>query len=284
MELNWEALRQVFVTWKYFAFGLLACCGWVLLSRNRPIRRSRLLMQGVSFLLLGGILGVMIPWVSRAFGLHPSPVCSFGKGFAFPIVSGRIGHPQILLLAAAIVTTLVGAKAFCGWVCPLGAIQELIGRIPHLRRHVLSFRLTNTIRIAAMVLFFALLIAISKISYDYFNPFEMLHWREFDRPLIWAPFVIVILASLYLYRPFCSFLCPIGLLSWLFERFSVGKIRVGTECNQCGVCLDKTDCQALPALVASEKVIPDCHGCGDCFGTCSKEAISWIWGRPDRSA
>ncbi len=284
MELNWEALRHLLVTWKYFAFGLFACCGWGLLSRNRPIRQSRLLLQGAAVLLLGGIIGLLIPWVSRTFGLHPSPVCAFGKGIAYPIVAGRLGHPMILLLAAVIVTTLVGAKAFCGWACPIGAIQELIGRIPGLRRHVPPFRLTNSVRVAAMLLFFILLFAVSKISYDYFNPFKMLHWSDFGHPLVWAPFAVMILASLYIYRPFCAFLCPIGLLSWLFERFSFGKIRIGTECDQCGVCLDKTDCQALPALVASKRVIPDCHGCGDCLGTCPKEAISWKWRRAGRSA
>lgn len=278
MKFDGALMTSLLLSWKYLAFLLLAAAGWTLLSRNRPMRRSRLVVQGVAFLLLGGILGLFLPWAARAFGLHPSPMCSFAKGVAFPVVSGLFGHPQTLLIVAVVLFTLVGGKAFCGWACPLGALQELIGRIPRLSRHRLSFRLTNGVRIAAMALFFAVLLATARITYDYFNPFEALHWSGLTRPLVWIPLVAVVLASLYVYRPFCSFVCPVGLLSWALERFSAGKIRVAPECNGCGICLKKTDCQALPALVDRSKVVPDCHGCGDCLGTCPTRALSWSWG------
>lgn len=280
MKLDWGLLRDLLFSWKYFVFFLLAITGWVLLARNRPMRKARLVVQGVSFFLLGGILALFVPWAARAFGLHPSPICSFGKGVAFPIVNHTIGDPMILLLGAAVLFTLVGGKAFCGWVCPLGAMQELIGRIPGLSRRRLSFRLTNTVRVLALVLYFVVLLTVGVISYDYFNPFEALHWKDLTQPLIWIPLVAVVLASLAVYRPFCSFFCPIGLLSWSVERASFGKIRVSSACNECGVCLRKTDCQALPALVRHAKVVPDCHGCGDCLGTCPTKALAWSWGPP----
>ncbi|MFH1278088.1 MAG: 4Fe-4S binding protein [Candidatus Eisenbacteria bacterium] len=279
MTVEWSLMTSLLLSWKYMLFLLLALAGWILLSRNRPMRRSRLVLQGISFLTLGGILGIFLPWAAQAFGLHPSPMCSFGKGIAFPVVSGRIGHPMTLLVGAVVLFTLVGGKAFCAWVCPLGAFQELIGRIPGLGRHRLSFRLTNTIRAAAMALFFVVLFTAARITYDYFNPFEALHWTGLTKPLVWIPLVSVALASLYVYRPFCSLFCPIGLLSWAVERASFGKIRVAPDCNGCGVCLKKTDCQALPALLERSRVVPDCHGCGDCLGTCPTNALSWSWGR-----
>jgi len=281
MAFNWSVFLDLLWSWKYLTILLFTLLGWALLARNRPMRRSRLLFQAIAFLLFGGVIGLLSPWVAREFGLHPSPMCAFGKGIAFPALAGTLPPPMVLLMGAIILLAFVGAKGFCGWVCPFGAIQEVAGRIPRLKRFRLPFRWTNAIRVLLVAVFFVLLFSARRISYDYFNPFEFLHWGNLSHPLVWVPFTTMIVASLFLYRPFCTLICPIGLVSWLVERISLGRIRVGSACNDCGICLRTTDCQALPALVARKKVVPDCHGCGDCLDTCPKEAIRFVWG-PDR--
>lgn len=51
-------------------------------------------------------------------------------------------------------------------------------------------------------------------------------------------------------------------------------------CDGCNACLKKTDCQALPAIVAGRRLVPDCHGCGDCLGTCKRGFLSFGWRTP----
>jgi polyferredoxin len=282
MTTDWSLLPQILFSWKYLAFLALALAGWLLLTHNRPMRPARLILQAVAFVVLGGVLGLALPWAARQFGLHPSPMCAVSKGLAIPILFKKIGLPMLALFGAAVVLGLVGAKGFCGWACPMGAIQELVGRIPGLRRFRLSFALTNTVRIAAFALFFVVLFTAKKISYDWFhlNAFEFFHWQNLGHPAVWGPFAAVLAASLFVYRPFCALLCPLGLFTWLVEMISFGKIRVSRACTECGKCLKETDCQALPALVAGRAVVPDCHGCGDCLRVdCPESAISWRWGR-----
>jgi len=282
MTADWSLLPQILFSWKYLAFLLLALAGWLLLMRNRPMRPARLALQAVAFVVLGGVLGMVLPWAAREFGLHPSPMCAVTKGLAIPILFQKIGMPMLALVVAAAVLALVGAKGFCGWACPMGAIQELVGRIPGLRRFRLPFALTNTVRVVAFGLFFVVLFAARKISYDWFhlNAFEFFHWHQLGHPAVWGPFAVVIAASLFVYRPFCAFICPLGLITWVVETVSFGKIRVSRACTDCGKCLQETDCQALPALVAGKTVVPDCHGCGDCLRVdCPESAIAWRWGR-----
>ena len=278
---DWNALLNVIFTWKYLFFLLFSVAGWIILARNRPMRPARLITQLLAFLLLGGVLGLIFTALQKPFGLHPSPMCATTKGIAIPIIYNKIAMPQLGLVLAALLLTIVGAKAFCGWVCPVGAIQELVGRIPGLKRFRVPFSVSNTIRVLLFALFIALVIAIKRISYDYFNPFEFLHWHGLGKLAIWGPMTLVLLASFFIYRPFCSFICPLGLITWVAELVAPGRIRVSHACDNCGACVEKTDCQAMPALVAGKKVIPDCFGCGDCLGTCPTDAISFGWRKKD---
>jgi polyferredoxin len=277
MDINWSMLERVVFSWKYLAILLFAAAGWFLLSRNRAFRRRRLWFQGLAFLLLGGLLGLFVPWAARAFALHPSPVCAVTKGTAFAVFQGGLAVPMAALVAVAVVFTLVGAKAFCGWACPLGAVQELVYNIPGIRKLRLPFRWTNGVRVAVFLAFLAVLLGWKLIIYDYFNPFESLHWTGLGRVLVWGPIAVFVLASLWFFRPFCATLCPLGLVSWLFERASLGRVRVGPDCNQCGTCLETVHCQALPALIERARVTPDCHGCGNCQGQCAMDAIRFSW-------
>ncbi|MCP4549924.1 MAG: 4Fe-4S binding protein [bacterium] len=277
--IDWSLVGRVLFSLKYLFFILFALTGWVLLLRNRGMRSSRIAMQVLSLLLFGGVLGIFIHWFQRPFGLHPSPMCATSKGIAIPILYHKIAIPQLMLLLTAIVFTLIGGKAFCGWVCPIGALQELIGKIPGLKRFRVSFNVTNTIRTLLFLLFLVGVIVGKTIIYDHFNPFELLHWSNLGSPTVWGPTAAVLLAALFIYRPFCSFICPLGLITWLFERFSFGRIRVSDACDNCGRCIRRTDCQAMPKLVEGAKRIPDCHGCGDCLDTCPKDAISFGRGK-----
>jgi polyferredoxin len=191
------------------------------------------------------------------------------------MAKGVLPAPMLALIIVAVGFTLVGGKAFCGWVCPLGALQELLGRIPGLPRRRLSFAVSNTLRALVFSGFVVALVLWQVNIFNWFNPFEMLHWSHLTNPLVWAPALIVIGLSLVLYRPFCALLCPMGLLTWVAERVSFSRVHITSECDDCGACLKTTDCQALPAMLARKHVVPDCHGCGDCLATCKRGFIEF---------
>ena len=63
---------------------------------------------------------------------------------------------MIAMLAVILVLTIVGPKLFCGWICPVGAAQELIAMLAdklRIRRRKWNFRATQGVRVAIFLLF-----------------------------------------------------------------------------------------------------------------------------------
>jgi polyferredoxin len=181
-----------------------------------------------------------------------------------------------VFLGVISVFSLAGNKLFCGWVCPLGALQELIQRIPLRKglKKTLPFRVTNTIRALVFVVFLVVVFMTGKAVYDYFNPFEGLHWALV--PIGTTALVITAILALFIFRPFCYLACPIGLYTWVLEHIALTKLRLNKEaCTNCDVCVKKTNCPAVPAILAGKRSRPDCHACGDCMSVCPKNALEW---------
>jgi polyferredoxin len=170
--------------------------------------------------------------------------------------------------------SVIGNKLFCGWVCPLGALQEISNRIPLPRRlkPKLPFMASNLIRTALFVAFLIVLIWTGRSIYDRFNPFEVFHW-EFG-VFVTSVFLATIAAGLFVFRPFCYLVCPIGLVTWVLEHLSLLRVKVEkSRCTGCGVCTELSPCPALPSILEEQKSRPDCHACGRCIEVCPENAL-----------
>lgn len=158
----------------------------------------------------------------------------------------------------------------------MGAIQEIVHRIPLPRglKTKLPFKITNSVRLLFFVLFLAAVFSLSIDLYDYVNPFEALHW-DFE---IWMMGVlgIVLAASLFMYRPFCYLLCPVGLFTWGLEHISIARVKLDRDvCDDCHLCVKQSPCPTVPAILADKRSRPDCHACGICIAACPKDALKF---------
>ena len=203
----------------------------------------------------------------------------------FKSIIGLYPDPMVKAIAFAffIILAIVGNKIICGWACPFGALQELIYSIPILRKikkRKLPFVLTNIIRLCLFIAVLLLMFGIiggrrGFIIYHYLNPFNLFN-LDFETFSILLTVIIALLVAFTIYRPFCQFVCPFGLVSWIAERFSIFRVRIDKEkCTQCGVCIKVCPLEAAEGRVKGKKMPADCFSFARCLNVCPVDAIQY---------
>lgn len=227
--------------------------------------------------------------IFNSFSMHPSPMCAATKCILYGF---RI--PMIVTLAVILFLTLIGPKLFCGWVCPVGAAQELIAMWADrlkIKRIKWNFVFTQTVRIGVFLLFVflsgtAILHTVAngqKIPvsvYDYVNAFHGFEIQAqatfFDNIIHFLPFILTLVFAFKFYRPFCYLICPIGLFTNLLEQISLFRITLKTKsCTQCGICEKKSPCPAVPEILKNAVLRPDCFSCDVCVSVSPHSCLTY---------
>lgn len=179
----------------------------------------------------------------------------------------------------------------CGWFCPFGLIQELFFKIP-LPKITLKERFEKLayLKYVILILFVILLPTLGAYGMSstafckYVCPVEVL---EANLPLMiarpslmsmmgflfeWKLFilVVVLLLSLFMFKPFCRYICPLGAIYSLFNPISLYRFRV--DHNKCTGC---TYCQAqckLGIVVYEDPNHRECMRCNECL-VCASQAL-----------
>ena len=255
---------QFILSPKYLFFLLATLAAITLLVMGKVSNLVRM----SALILLFAIFGIF-------FGIHPSPLCALTKSLTIYKMSGFIPPPMTVMAAAMILCTVVGNKVFCGWICPLGSLQEITFKLSRpVKKGKLPFIISNSVRFSLFLLFLLYLISFGTNIYNLFNPFELFHWHLNTYLIIVT--AVVILASLIYYRPFCHFICPAGLITWFFEQVSIFKVIKSEEkCTHCNRCIKESPCSAIAPIIKDQRIIPDCYACGKCIESCQVDALSF---------
>jgi len=249
-----ETIKEIPNVWDYlfaphyFLFMVLSIVGLILLMGKWINIWVRIAFMVIVFILFG---------FDYFYPLHPSPMCGVTKLFMFKFTMGTFIAGFLALFLAIMVPSIIGRKLFCGWVCPLGALQDLVNKIPFKPRFK-QFNFT---------------------AYNFYEPinfFELLHWQI---DALWIVMMaILVIASLMLYRPFCYLICPIGALTWLVEKIAPGRIRIDFDaCTECDECVEASPCPTIAKLLdkTNDLALPDCTSCGECLRSCEFDAIKF---------
>ena len=134
--------------------------------------------------------------------------------------SGNIALvPAVILALALIIPIISGRNFYCSFVCPFGALQELLGKMPFPKKS-LPQKFMKGVAVFKVVLLVALyILMIFKVVTDFtvFEPFSAFKFNAAAVPslVITALFLIV---SLFINRPWCRFFCPTGTLINMFAK------------------------------------------------------------------
>jgi transcriptional regulator of nitric oxide reductase len=199
------------------------------------------------------------------------------------IVAGRglgffLYDPTTVVLWAFVAASLIawGRGTFCGWLCPFGALQELVGQLTR-ALGVRPRRVRAALDARLKLLKYAVLAGIVGLAASgtlagpwtdraiEIEPFKTAITLGFQRswPFVaWA--VALVAASVFVFKGFCRYLCPLGAgLALLGRLRRIDWIARRAECGTpCQSCRHHCDYQAIEP--AGAIVYEDCFQCLEC--------------------
>lgn len=188
---------------------------------------------------------------------------------------------------------LIRGRAFCGWVCPVNLLMEIVDAMR--RKLHIEVREMPIPRHAKLWIALAVL-ALSAVSsvpvFEAFSPISALNKGLIFGAVTgaWVLLAIVLVELFWGHRVWCRSLCPLGGFYEALGR--VGQVNIAFDrdaCIHCDAC--KRSCLSDPAildpvLTERDAIVRagDCMACGSCVDACPTRALSFQLGRTARPA
>ncbi len=238
----------------------------------------------------GPLKGICAPGINCYSCPAASAACPLGS-LQNALTAANKSIPYYMVGIILLYALLFG-RWICGFLCPFGLIQDLIYKIktPKIKKNRFTKILSKLKYVILAVFVFALPLIYSFREFvlpafckyicpagtlegavgllsnpENENMFSMLG------PLFtWKFFLLVVfmLGAVFIYRFFCRFFCPLGLIYGLFNKISfIGVSVENSKCTECGRCL------SVCKMDISKVGDVECIQCGDCIPECPTNAI-----------
>lgn len=238
------------------------------LSRRR--RLHRYLRNGFLLFTL-----VWIGWTASA-QLSIVHLINYLKApFANLNLAFYLAEPLIVILSVytAISLVLLGRGVFCGWLCPFGALQELLAQLARalgLPQWNPSQKLQGYLwsgKYISLALILTLVVAAPSVAIvaEEIEPFKTAITAMFVRGLPYVIYATALLAiGLFTERAFCRFLCPLGGALAILDRLHLlDLLKRRPECGSpCHLC--ERSCPVRAIKPTGKIVMAECFQCLDC--------------------
>jgi polyferredoxin len=288
---------------------------WRLASLTRlwHIQTPRTLVQAsfALFILYTLVIHVVVGESGSLITASPEAYCPLGgiETLYTSLSSGGtfISHTHLsnLVLFGAVLLLAVAARgAFCGWVCPFGALQEwlyaastwLQRRIRPLGRGVKALkawagvqpvrrfdqrgaptliqRIDHWLRALKYVVLAWVLLGTAGYGYLVFREYDpwaaLITITELELTGGLIVLAVVLVAALFVERPWCRYACPLGAVIGIASKVSPLRIqRNGPACAGCALC--NTACPVgIPVDTRTDITDASCIMCLRCVEACPK--------------
>jgi ferredoxin len=216
-------------------------------------------------------------------------------------IASRMLVWSLAAAAGAILVSLALPRAFCGYVCPLGTLFDvldwLIGRRTRVLRverfgwwtHVRSWLLAAVLIAAACgvllsgfvaaipVLTRAMLFMLSPAQTGLLKGWYLVPPANVGHVLSISLFALMLGLAFLGRRFWCRCICPTGAFFSLCNVLRLTERRVTDKCVKCGRCVDACSFGAIDEDFSTRPL--NCASCRACAGVCPVGAIEFTWRR-----
>ena len=188
-------------------------------------------------------------------------------------------------------------RFICGFLCPFGWYQDLLHKIPSKKFSTKKLKLLRNLKYLILLVMVVLLPALVTNAVGMGNPFFCKYVcpqgvlggaiplaiaspsvrGALGKLFTWKASILltITILSVFVYRPFCKWICPLGAMYALFNRVSLFQMKVSDKCISCGRCVKA--CK-MDVDVTKTPNHTECIRCGMCISACPTGAISYRYG------
>ncbi len=252
------------------ALALLAVA--LVAQRRTAATAARLAAFRIPFLLFTLIF---IGWVAQGQLTIVSLTSMVEALMAGRALDFLLADPMAVVLWLFTFATLLiwGRGTFCGWLCPFGALQELVaivaGKLGIAQRRLrgVTDRWLKSFKYVVLALVLAAAALSPELSEQVVEvePFKTAISMHFERSWPYVAWAVVCLAlGVFVYRGYCRYICPLGAALAILGRLRLWRwiprrAQCGTPCQTC-----RHACE-YQAIAPSGKVdYAECFQCLDC--------------------
>ena len=209
----------------------------------------------------------------------PCPIMSM-QHVVLAGIGGEVKWTGMIWFLGLLPITYLFGKVWCGWICHLGALQEIIylpGKVKILQSEKAQKRM-RYIRIALFIALIGQIIYTQTNLFKVIDPFKVAFNLRAANTTGWVLLGLLILSSLFIYRPFCKAICPIGLvLGWISKIPGASILAPKKTCVGCKTCNNSCKINAITRDNKFSKLDnQECIACGECTADCKKDSIKFV--------
>lgn len=259
----WQAFTNAIT--QPWSIAYLALTGVATVGFLKGWRRLRFVSLAFSMVYLGFFLG-----------LCP---CALGSLQNLILHAGdpKTYMAHYVIFGIPFISTMFMGRLFCGWICPMGAIQQLLYRRDRaIKKRPRIDSALKLIKYPVLIALVVTVVATGTVVWNQVDPFKSL----FNMEVTLIPttlLVLTLIASLFIFAPWCRYICPMGAFLALFSRFSFLKLSIDNSCKNCKAC-QKVYCEYSVIKEGEQKPelsSMECTLCGECFARCPKGSVKY---------
>jgi len=184
------------------------------------------------------------------------------QGFILFMLGKTTWWLSFVVIISIIALSVIFGAIWCGWICALGALQEFL--FQNNRWKLLQSKKAQKILFYIQSFAFAVLviwiILMQRPVLCVYDPFISIFKIQIFNIIGYITVPLLLISSLFVYRPFCRMICPIGWLLYVIKFLPFTAVLKITTCTDCRKCIPHCKLHAIQ----NKKIEKTCMMCSEC--------------------